>query len=516
MTIPSASTMFIAPDPTDERLTRRRDYQMLIGGRDCASESGETIEREAPGHAGIIVGRYPRGSARDVDAAVQAARAAFDTGPWPRLSAAERSRALMRVAGLLRDHAEELATIETLEVGKPIAQARKEVGGSIDLWEYAAGQLRGLHGDVHTELAPDVIGMVLREPVGVVGIITPWNFPLVIASERLPWAIGVGCTVVIKPSEFTSGTTIRLGQLIREAGIPDGVVNVVTGHGDPVGEAISRHPDIDMVAFTGSIRVGRIIGANAAGTVKRVGLELGGKGPQVVFPDADLEAAVDGAVFGLLYNNGQCCVSGSRLLLHRDIAEPFLEALVDAMGRVSFGDPLNEATMVGAVINPAQLDKIAGHVATGTRDGAKLRLGGKRAGSGAGLYFEPTIFTDVTPQMGIARDEIFGPVLSVVSFTDADEAVRIVNDSSYGLSASVWTRDIANGLGTIRRIRAGKTWINGVIEGFSDLPFGGYKQSGVGRETGRYGFDQYTEFKTLHVLYGKRDLWVPPRAAQQA
>lgn len=426
------SATFIQPKLTDERLTVARDYAMLIGGQDRASTSGELIERESPGHSGAVVGRYPRGTLGDVDAAVAAARHAFDEGPWSRMPAAERSRAMMRVAALIERHREDLATIESLEAGKPITQARSEIGGCIDLWDYAAGQVRGLHGEVHTNLGPDIVGMVMREPVGVVGVITPWNFPIIIACERIPWVIGAGNAMVIKPSEFTSGTTLRLAGLIREAGIPDGVVNVVTGYGDPVGDALTRHPGVDMISFTGSLRVGRLVGVAAAVTVKRVGLELGGKGPQIIFPDADLNAAADGAAFGLLFNNGQCCISGSRLIVHGSIVEEVLSRLATLMSRVTFGDPLNERTMVGTVINTAQLDKIAGYVEQGRADGATLRLGGSRKGHGQGLYFEPTMFSAVTPDMAVAREEIFGPVLSVLAFDTPEEAIRLGGVSLFG------------------------------------------------------------------------------------
>ena len=507
-----SSATFIEPNLKDERLQRRRDYSMVIGGSDHASNTDEVIDRESPGHSGAIVGRYPRGSAKDVDLAVKVARKAFDEGPWPRMPAAERSRAMMRVAVLLEKYREELATIESLEAGKPISQARSEIGGCIDLWEYGAGQVRGLHGDVHTNLDTDVIGMVLREPIGVVGVITPWNFPIIIACERIPWVIGAGCTMVIKPSEFTSGTTLRLGQIIREAGIPEGVVNVITGYGDPVGDAITRHPGIDMVSFTGSLKIGRVVGAAAAATIKRVGLELGGKGPQVIFADADLEAAADGAAFGLLFNNGQCCISGSRLIVQKSVAEELVSRLSALTGRVRYGDPLNERTMVGSVINASQIEKIGAYVKQGQSEGAELRIGGDRKAKDAGLYFEPTIFTNVKHGMSIANEEIFGPVLSILTFDTPEEAVAIANGTEYGLSASVWTRDLALGLGTVQKIRAGKTWINGVIASYPEMPFGGYKQSGNGRETGKLGFDQYSEFKTVHTLYGKRDLWIKPGA----
>jgi acyl-CoA reductase-like NAD-dependent aldehyde dehydrogenase len=498
---------FILPDRDDPRLKARRDYRMLINGKSVDAAGGRTIERESPGHRGVIVGRWPEGGAEDTGRAILAARKAFDEGPWPRMSAAERSGFLFKTAALIRDHAEELATIESLEVGKPIAQARGEIGYCADLWSYAAGQARGLHGDSHNDIGDDRIGLVLREPLGVVGIITPWNFPFIIASERVPWAIGAGCTVVLKPSEFTSGTSIRMAELAREAGIPDGVFNVVTGYGDPAGQTLAEHPGTDMVAFTGSVRVGTHLGAIAARSVKRCGLELGGKGPQVVYDDADLDAAADGVAYGVYHNAGQCCISGSRLIVQKGIRDALLERLLDMSGKLRFGDPLNEATRYGAMISAAHRDKVAGHVARGREEGARVLIGGTAVGEEDGLYYPPTIFDGVTASMSLAREEIFGPVLAITSFETPEEAVRLANDTEYGLSASVWTRSLENGLQTIRRIRAGRCWINGVIDGTPAMPIGGYKKSGLGRELGRYGFDEYSEFKSIVMNLGAPPPW---------
>jgi len=497
---------FIRPDLGDARLSENRRYQMLIGGKSVDAQSGKTISRESPGHAGKIVGTWPEASAEDVKLAIGAAREAFDNGPWPRMSGAERSTIMYRVAQKILDNVERIALAECLEVGKPIAQARGEIAYCADLWTYAAGQARALEGQTHNNIGNDRLGLVLREPVGVVGIITPWNFPFIIASERVPWSIGVGCTVVLKPSEMTSGTSIMMAELAREAGLPDGVFNVVTGYGDPAGQTLAEDPRTDMVAFTGSVPVGTKLAEIAARQVKRVGLELGGKGPQIVFADADLDAAADGIAYGVYHNAGQCCISGSRLLVHTDIRDELLARVADISTRVPFGDPLNDATRIGAMISRQHLEKVDSYVKAGRKDGAEITHGGA-ARADDGNFFEPTIFQGVKPGMSIARDEIFGPVLATLDFQTADEAVALANDSDYGLSASVWSTNLENAMQTIRRVKAGRCWVNSVIDGTAELPIGGYKKSGVGRELGRYGFDEYSQFKGIHVTFGKPPAW---------
>lgn len=501
------STSFISPDLGDARLAGKTTYRMLVGGRSVDAASGKVIERESPGHAGAVVGAWPDASADDVRLAIAAAREAFDSGPWPRMPGAERSRIMHRVAALIQEKAEELALAECLEVGKPIAQARGEILFSADLWTYAAGQARALEGQSHNNIGDDRLGLVLREPVGVVGIITPWNFPFIIASERVPWAIGAGCTVVLKPSELTSGTSVRMAELAREAGVPDGVFNVVTGYGDPAGQTLAEDPRTDMVAFTGSVRVGTRLAEIAARQVKRVGLELGGKGPQIVFADADLEAAADGIAYGVYHNAGQCCISGSRLLVQKDVRDELLDRVLSISRKVPFGDPLNERTKVGAMISRPHIEKVDGYVRAGEASGAELLLGGAAQPDGGGLYYQPTVFRDVRPDMSIARDEIFGPVLSTIAFDSADEAVALANDSEYGLSATVWSTNLENAMQTIRRVRAGRCWVNSVIDGAPELPIGGYKKSGLGRELGRYGFDEYSQFKGIHVTLGRPAPW---------
>ncbi len=497
---------FISPDIQDKRLQRRPAYKMLIGGKSVAAASGKLIERQSPGHIGSVIGEWPEASSKDTEAAIAAARKAFDEGPWPRMSAAERSRIMFRVADLIEKNVDELALIESLEVGKPIAQARGEISFSADLWAYAAGQTRGQHGDSHNDIGENRLGLVLREPVGVVGIITPWNFPFIIASERVPWAIGAGCTVILKPSELTSGSSIRMAELAREAGVPDGVFNVVTGYGDAAGQPFAEDPRTDMVAFTGSLRVGSKLGELAARNIKRIGLELGGKGPQIVFADADIEAAADGIAFGVYHNAGQCCISGSRLLVQEGIRDELLQRVLEISKKVPFGDPLNEKTRFGPMISAAHLSKVDGYVRAGEAEGADLLTGGHSEAE-KGLYFQPTVFRDVRPDMSIAREEIFGPVLSTIAFKTADEAVALANDTKFGLSATVWSRDLENAMQTIRRVRAGRCWVNSVIDGTPELPVGGYKKSGLGRELGRYGFDEYSQIKGIHITMGQPPRW---------
>src|SRR6266699_3161144 len=390
-------------------------YHMLINGQWVEAASGQRYRRESPAH-GVAVGDYPLADAVDTDAAVAAARRAFDEGPWPHMQGAERARILYRVAEAIRAAKDDLAYIEVLESGKPISQARDEMESAAGLWEYAASMTRHIYGETYNTLGSDMLGLILREPVGVVGMITPWNFPLLIISQKLPFALAAGCTAVVKPSELTPGTTLRLGKFVQEAGLPDGVVNIVNGYGVPVGVRIGEHPDVNMISFTGSNAVGKQVIEASKGNLKRVALELGGKNPHIVFADADIEAALDAVVFGVYFNSGECCNSGSRLLVQRSIADTF--------------------------VNAAQLNKIMSYIDAGQREGARLALGGKQIPSEHGSFVEPTVFAGVTPAMTIAREEIFGPVLSVVPFDTAEEAIAIANSTMYGLSAGLWTRNV--------------------------------------------------------------------------
>ncbi len=507
MTIqPRFQDNFLAPNLSDPRLASKRSYRMLVDGKSVEAQSGETISRESPGHRGKVIGEWPAASSQDVSRAIGVARRAFDEGPWARMTGAERSTILHRVAAGILQHQEELGLIECLETGKPLAQATGEIGYCADLWTYAAGMARGLEGDSHNAIGDNRLGLVLREPAGVVGIITPWNFPFIIVSERVPWALGAGCTVVVKPSEFTSGTTIRLAEIALEAGVPPGVFNVVTGTGPAAGQLLAEDPRVDVLAFTGSVRVGTHLAALAAPTVKRVGLELGGKGPQVVFADADLEAAADGIAYGVYHNAGQCCISGSRLIVHNAIRPALLERLLELSRRLPFGDPLGDSKF-GAMVTDQHAEKVASYIAKGVSEGAELLLGGDRVAAAKGNFIAPTVFDRVTPNMTIAQEEIFGPVLSTIGFDTPEEAVALANTTPYGLSASVWSRDLETAIQATRRIRAGRFWINSVIDGTPEMPIGGYKKSGVGRELGRYGFDEYSQFKGLHMTLGRPQPW---------
>lgn len=493
---------------TDESISCR-SYQLLIDGEHVpASDDMTVFARSSPSHD-VVVGRYVDASDADVDRAVEAARRAFDDGRWSDLSGAARAERLRSVAALVQDSAEELALVETLESGKPISQARGEVASTVQLWYYAATLAQHAYGDAHNALGAEYLGLSLREPVGVVGIITPWNFPLLILSQKLPFALAVGCTAVVKPSQLTPGTSLMLGDLITAAGIPPGVVNVVTGRGN-VGGRLTEHPRVDMVSFTGSTEVGKKVIVRAAQTLKRVELELGGKNPQVVFPDADLDAAVDAVVFGVLFNQGECCNSGSRLLVHADIAQEFTERVVAEAKRVVVGDPLDDDTRVGAIASDEQLETIDRLVREGSAAGATLLLGGRRLDTHKGRYYSPTVFGNVTPTMSIATSEIFGPVLSVLTFADITEAVAVTNSTSYGLSAGVWTSNIDTAVQFARKARAGTVWVNCFMDGFPELSFGGYGESGIGRELGRHAVDAFTELKTVAIHTGARtNFWVP-------
>lgn len=498
-------TLRIDPATLAETTAGPGRYQLFIDGRWTDGAGGATGERTSPGH-GVVVSRYAFASASDVDAAVGAARRAFDLGPWPRMKASERAAVLLKTADLIAANAKEIARLDALESGKPIRQARGEVGGAVDIWRYAASLARTLHGESYANLGEDMLGVVLRQPIGVVAIVTPWNFPFLIVGQKLPFALAAGCTVVMKPSELTSASTVLLVRLLMEAGLPEGVVNLVMGTGPEVGAPMVSHPDVDMISFTGSTRVGKWAMESAARTLKKVSMELGGKNAQVVFPDGDIEAAVDAALFGAFFNAGECCNAGSRLLLHTDIAEDFLAAMDARRKDVVVGDPLDEATDVGAIITPEHLAKIEGAVAAATGAGAVLR-GGSRLAAAAGQYLEPTIVSGVRPDMPIARDEVFGPVVSVLTFSDPGEAVALANSTDYGLSAGVWSADIDTALGFARAVRTGTVWVNTFMDGHPELPFGGFKQSGLGRELGKHAVEDYSEPKTIQIHRGPRTSW---------
>ena len=482
----------------------------LIDGTWRTSADEATFDRLSPAHAERVT-TAAKGGVAEAEAAIAAARRAFDDGRWSRLSGKDRATVLLKVADLIDRDRARIALADTLESGKPIAQATSEIEGASDLWRYAASLARTLSGNSHNSLGEDMLGLVLKEPVGVAALITPWNFPFLIVSQKLPFALAAGCTAVIKPSEMTPSSTVILGELLIEAGIPDGVVNIVLGYGDPVGTTMCESEHVDMVSFTGSTGVGKAIVRASAGTLKKVSLELGGKNPQVVFPDCDLDDAADAIVFGVYFNAGECCNSGSRIIVHEDVAEALTEKVVALSRKVAFGDPLDPKTKVGAIISEAHFAKIDSYVEAAREAGAEIPLGGGalEIPGLSGRFYGPTVVTNISSGMAIAREEVFGPVLSVLTFKSIEEAIELANDASYGLSAGVWSRDVSTCLAFARRVQAGTVWTNTWMDGYSELPFGGVKQSGLGRELGRYGLEEYLEVKTVTMRIGRsRAPWV--------
>ena len=471
----------------------------IIDGREVGG-GGQEVLRDSPAHDVRVAG-YHSASEVDVDAAVKAADRACSSGDWPRRSGAERAALLRRVAARIEAELEELAMVETLESGKPISQAKDEIASAAGIWYYAASLAQHAYGDAHNHLGPNYLAVTVKEPVGVVGVITPWNFPLLIVSQKLPFTLAVGCTAVVKPSDLTPGTTTRLVQILYDEGLPNGAVNLVHGGGD-VGGWLSSHPVTQMTTFTGSTGVGRLVAQAAAKDLKKVSLELGGKNPQVIFPDADLDAALEKVVFGAYFNQGECCNAGSRLLVHAEIADEFTQRVVHRARDVAVGDPLDPVTKVGALISEKHLGVVSGYVDLGQAEGAAVALGGSKLDSDRGRYYSPTVLAGVPKAARVAREEIFGPVLSVVRFADLAEAVEITNATGYGLSAGVWSRDIDTALGYARATKAGTVWINCFMDGFPEISFGGYGASGIGRELGRTAIDEYIEHKSTIIRTG--------------
>ena len=481
-----------------------------INGAYQDSADGQVSDRMSPSH-GVLVSQAALGSVTETEAAVGAARAAFDDGRWSRLSGKARAAVLNKVADLIEANEERLALIETLESGKPISQARGECGGAADLWRYAASLARTSHGESHNALGDDMLGVVIKEPIGVVSIITPWNFPFWILSQKLPFALAAGCTCVVKPSEMTPSTTAMLGEFLTEAGLPEGVCNIVLGYGDPVGSLMSTHDGVDMVSFTGSTAVGKRISKAASDTLKKVALELGGKNPQVIFPDANLESAADAVTFGVYFNVGQCCNSSSRIIVHEDIANAFVNRVVEMSRHVAFGNPLNPDTQVGAIVTAGHQAKIHAYVSDAKAAGAEICIGGGslQVAEIGSQFYQPTVVRGVTSDMAIVREEVFGPVLVVQTFKTMDEVIALTNDSDYGLSAGVWSENVHTCLEFSRRAQAGTIWTNTWMDGFPELAFGGVKQSGQGREIGQYGYDEFLEVKSLVMRVGDtRAPWV--------
>jgi aldehyde dehydrogenase (NAD+) len=480
--------------------SKKAAYQnkLLIDGRWVDSASGKTFETLNPA-TGEVITQVAEADKADVDKAVAAARKAFDSGPWSNIAAADRGRMLFKLADLIEEHKEELAKLETLDNGKPISDSMNaDLPLTIACYRYYAGWADKIQGKTIPINGP-YFCYTRHEPVGVCGQIIPWNFPLLMQAWKLGPALATGCTVVMKPAEQTPLSALRVGELILEAGFPPGVVNLLPGFGPTAGQAIARHNDVDKVAFTGSTEVGHLImEAAAQSNLKRVTLELGGKSPNIIFADTDLDAAVEGAYFGLFFNQGQCCCAGSRLFVEQSIHEKFVDKVLAKAKTRKVGDPFDPTTEQGPQVSDEQFQKVMGYIESGKQAGAKMLCGGGRVGQ-RGYFIEPTVFDNVNDDMQIAQEEIFGPVMSVIPFKDVDEVVRRANTTKYGLAAAVWTRDVAKAHGIANRIRAGTVWVNCYDVFDAAAPFGGFKQSGIGRELGEYGLANYTEVKTVTV-----------------
>ncbi len=476
--------------------------QNLIGGKWIPAVSGKTFEVFNPANDTVIA-RVAEGESEDINRAVRAARRAFDTGPWRRMTPSERGKLVWRIGDLILQHADEVAELECLDNGKPRAVARgADVPLAADLFHYMAGWATKIEGQtipISVVYAPGAAfhAFTVREPVGVVGQIIPWNFPLLMAAWKLGPALATGNCVVLKPAEQTPLTALRLGELMMEAGLPDGVVNIVTGFGETAGAALAGHDDVDMVAFTGSTEVGKIIVRAAAGNLKKVSLELGGKSPNIIFKDtADIELAINGAANAIFFNHGQCCCAGSRLMVERDIFDTVVSGVAAQAKKIKLGPGLSADTEMGPLVSREQLQRVTGYMRQGKDAGACYVTGGGRKG-GEGYFVEPTVIKDVTPNMSIVREEIFGPVVVAEAFTDADELIARANGTEYGLAAGVWTRDIAKAHRIANALKAGTVWVNCYNIFDAALPFGGYKQSGWGREMGHEVLNLYTQTKAV-------------------
>jgi aldehyde dehydrogenase (NAD+) len=476
----------------------REQQPMFVGGKWVDSVSGKTFPTLNP-TTGEAICFVAEGDKSDIDLAVKAARKAFESGPWPKMTAAERGRLLNKLADAVEKHAEELAALESLDNGKPITDSlAADLPLTIACYRYYAGWADKIHGKT-IPISGNYFCYTRHEPVGVVGQIIPWNFPLLMQAWKWGPALACGNTVVLKPAEQTPLTALRVAQLAQDVGFPDGVLNVVPGYGPTAGAALAAHMDVDKLAFTGETTTGKTVMAAAAqSNLKRVSLELGGKSPNVVFADADLDAAIEGAYDGLFFNQGQCCCAGSRLFVEEKVYDEFVRKMTaKAKGR-KVGDPFDPATQQGPQVSQEQFDRIMGYIDAGRKDGAKLLLGGGRVGD-RGYFIEPTVFADVQDEMKIAKEEIFGPVMSILHFKDVDDVIDRGNRTFYGLAAAVWTKDIQKALKLANSLRAGTVWVNCFDVFDAAAPFGGYKMSGIGRELGEYALQLYTEVKTVTV-----------------
>ncbi len=477
-----------------------RRHQMLIGGAWVDSASGQTRELRDPAN-GELVAIVPEAGREDARRAIDAAREAFDRGSWRKTSAFDRAKLLFKLGEALHRQADALARLEVRSCGKPLVEAQFDIADAANCFEFYGGLATKIHGET-MNVPGNSMSYVVREPIGVCGQIIPWNFPLLMAAWKLAPALAAGNTCVLKPSELTPLTALELGRMMLDVGFPAGVVNIITGPGAGVGEELAESPRVDKIAFTGGTVTGRKIMQAAAGNLKKVTLELGGKNPNLVFADADLECAVDGALYGAFVNQGEVCSAGSRLLVERSIHDRFVEAMLAKVPRIKLSHGLDEGCKMGPLISGPHRDKVLSYINIGIEEGARLVCGGKPPADPAlskGFFVEPTIFVDVTPKMRIAREEIFGPVLSVIPFDSEEEAIAIANDSEYGLAAAVWTKNVTRAHRVVRELRAGVTWVNTYHPTYNEMPWGGYKQSGIGRELGLYGIEGYLETKQVNI-----------------
>jgi phenylacetaldehyde dehydrogenase len=476
-----------------------RKHKLLINGKWVEAQSGKTFESYDPA-TGEVLAHIAAGDREDIDLAVKAARAAFETGPWSKVSPAERGKMIWRLADLIEKNLEEFAQIESLDNGKPLKIARvADVPLTVEHMHYYAGWATKIEGNtIPLTVAPQgkFLAYTVREPVGVVGQIIPWNFPLLMAAWKLGPALAAGCTVVLKPAEQTPLSALRLGELLQEAGFPDGVVNIVTGYGETAGAALSAHPDVDKIAFTGSTEVGKLIVNAATGNLKKVSLELGGKSPNVIFADADLASAIPGAASAIFFNHGQCCCAGSRLYVEKKVFDQVVEGMAQSAEKIRVRPGFDPQSDMGPLVSEEQMNRVCGYLESGFKEGAKAVAGGARHGD-KGYFVKPTVLVDTTEKMKVVQEEIFGPVVTAIPFSDTNEIVTKANDSVYGLAAGVWSSDIKKAHATAAKLRAGTVWINCYNIFDPALPFGGYKQSGWGREMGHEVLENYTEVKSV-------------------